>query len=451
MGSSSKFPSGLNNWVDSDKPVRADFATDNKVLDENILWKDIYDSDGAVAASGGIPGFSMAAVDYDSDGSVLAAGGIPGYTMSKSVYDPSGAVAQAGGIVAAIAQNDGFTLYTHSRSDGVHTLTAANDGPNVKFIATADFSVSDTFQINGVAYVAKTTNGRDWPDKMFLSGSVVVGYCSSGIFYAPVSGTSQNYDVVAVSDFSVMPVSPRVNTIALQTETPIGYYMLDTVQPQKRVDNTELQSGDVWIQLGSYSLYGFSTLPNNTAIIYPLAAMQWDGSVWNHKDAKIFQNGIWKDISAFLLDHSNMFDPLTGGYTHAKPPNASGAYQDPAFTTDGILLATTSYINQSFRVSKMIDLTAWNKLYFEYTTSYFAVGPCSLSLGVSLQNYVTYLPQAAQGWPAEYYLMNPVVQPTPVVAEIDVSGLTGSHYILGSSSSGASVTCTVAINRIWGA
>lgn len=35
MASTNKFPSGLSNWVDSDKPTRIDFVTDNAILDEN--------------------------------------------------------------------------------------------------------------------------------------------------------------------------------------------------------------------------------------------------------------------------------------------------------------------------------------------------------------------------------------------------------------------------------
>ena len=54
MGSTNKFPSGLNNWVDSDKPERIDFVTDNEIIDENAMWKDDYDPNGTIAAVGGI-------------------------------------------------------------------------------------------------------------------------------------------------------------------------------------------------------------------------------------------------------------------------------------------------------------------------------------------------------------------------------------------------------------
>ena len=54
MGSSYKFPSGLNNWVGSDKPERLDFVTDNEIIDENAMWKEDYDPTGEIATAGGI-------------------------------------------------------------------------------------------------------------------------------------------------------------------------------------------------------------------------------------------------------------------------------------------------------------------------------------------------------------------------------------------------------------
>ena len=46
MGSTYKFPSGLNNWIDSDQPERMDFVDDNEIIDENVMWKEYYDPHG---------------------------------------------------------------------------------------------------------------------------------------------------------------------------------------------------------------------------------------------------------------------------------------------------------------------------------------------------------------------------------------------------------------------
>jgi Phage tail fibre repeat. len=81
MGSTNKFSSGLNNWVDSDKPERIDFVTDNEIIDENAMWKDDYDPNGTIAAAGGIEQAVQSAV------TTIAGGKAPNnHAASTSVH-----------------------------------------------------------------------------------------------------------------------------------------------------------------------------------------------------------------------------------------------------------------------------------------------------------------------------------------------------------------------------
>lgn len=57
MSSSAQFPSGLNDWAASDKPMRADFVRDNEILDQNAMWKAEYDPTKSVKTAGGIPAY----------------------------------------------------------------------------------------------------------------------------------------------------------------------------------------------------------------------------------------------------------------------------------------------------------------------------------------------------------------------------------------------------------
>lgn len=63
MGSSAQFASGLNNWVASDKPKMNDFVSDNRIVDENAMWRADYDASGNVAGAGGIPGYVEQALE----------------------------------------------------------------------------------------------------------------------------------------------------------------------------------------------------------------------------------------------------------------------------------------------------------------------------------------------------------------------------------------------------
>lgn len=64
MASMEKYPSGLNKWIESDKPAMQDFVGDNRIHDENAMWKETYDEDGAVADTGGIKEYAMAKDTY---------------------------------------------------------------------------------------------------------------------------------------------------------------------------------------------------------------------------------------------------------------------------------------------------------------------------------------------------------------------------------------------------
>lgn len=301
MKSSHKFPSGLNNWVDSDKPVRADFVADNKTLDENVLWKNVYDPDDDVARAGGISGYVIAATDYDNDGSVKTAGGISNYAMDKTTYDPTGAVAQAGGITAAIAQNDGFTIYTHSKSDSIHTLSAENGGPNVKFTATADYVLGDTFFINGATCDAKMINGSPLTDHYFTNGSIVSCFLNGGTLFFNV-GDNTNYGVIAVASSSELPAMARENTIAIVTGIPVTDHTFDKTAPTIRTDGSPLAGGEVWIAISYKSLVPFNAQKRSSLWVYPANPKQYNGTEWVPVQASIYQLGQWKSFDVFYVD-----------------------------------------------------------------------------------------------------------------------------------------------------
>ena len=52
MSSTYQFDSGLNDWIDTDKPTRADFVRDNSILTEKAMWAEDYDPTGEVGVVG---------------------------------------------------------------------------------------------------------------------------------------------------------------------------------------------------------------------------------------------------------------------------------------------------------------------------------------------------------------------------------------------------------------
>lgn len=159
MASSSKFPSGLNNWAGTDKPVRTDFNSDNEIIDGNAMWKAVYDPKEE---------------ETDLAGPVEQAGGIPAYALARAEYDADGNVAALGGIEAAIAaKGDAISVYLHTKEGSVHHLTLDGGGDNIKFVAAYDFAPDDVLMINGVETAVLNCDGRPLAEP-FLYADVVL-------------------------------------------------------------------------------------------------------------------------------------------------------------------------------------------------------------------------------------------------------------------------------------
>lgn len=83
-----------------------------------------------------------------------------------------------------------FVTFTHTKSGTNHELTNADGGNIIRFVATANFSVGDTFTVNGASVTAKLYNGSPLQNNAFVSGSVVLCALNNGYLYFPSSGQS---------------------------------------------------------------------------------------------------------------------------------------------------------------------------------------------------------------------------------------------------------------------
>ena len=289
MSSSNKFPSGLNNWAGSDTPTRLDFVGDNEILDQNAMWKDSYDDDGAVIAAGGIKAFAMSKDLYDNDGLIALAGGI------------------ADAIQNAVGANEGYSSYLHSKSGAVHTLTGTG-GNNIKFTATGGYSEGDTFSVDTVACTCQTADGRPLADGCFVSGSVVICYRNGNVLNFKTGGTVLNYRVVVSA---VRPDPAHENTLWVQSLIPLNRYAISSVRP-----SNFNQTGDVHIRTGSGNTK-FNVLANNVFTIEPQVAFQRDSTgEWILCPLEYYDGTQWTSVTStlWLLNGAETFNQITGGW-----------------------------------------------------------------------------------------------------------------------------------------
>lgn len=81
-----------------------------------------------------------------------------------------------------------------------HTLTTENtSSENVKFYATSSFTKGDTFTFNGVAVIARTTDGKELDTNFFTANTVVECFRKDGILHFGHSGKSIVDDTTRVS------------------------------------------------------------------------------------------------------------------------------------------------------------------------------------------------------------------------------------------------------------
>lgn len=111
-------------------------------------------------------------------------------------------------------------------------------------------------------------------------------------------GASLNFKVVSGT---TQPKNPTENMIWVNTETPVNDVCFSATQPENPVNGT------VWICTGTSSPVSFNALKKNAIIIYPVSAKLFtsDGNYtgWDSKEAKIYQNGAWRNWTIFLIQN----------------------------------------------------------------------------------------------------------------------------------------------------
>lgn len=429
MPSAQKFPSGLNNWISSDVPLREDFISDNEILNENALWKQ----------------------DYDAEGNVAAAGGIDVYALKKSLYDPAGVVAEKGGIQSAImdavSANEGYKSFAHNKTGTTHALTG--EGGNIKFVATSAFASGDGFLVNGAACTAQTADGEPLSDGCFVAGAVVSCFLEGTALNFKSGGAGENFKVVGGNN---KPSAPSENTVWVNTAQPITEWQFCTSKPVSRTNKTAFSGGEVWFQTGAGSQAAFNAAKKGTLMVYPYACAQYSDGAFVKRAAQVFQNGAWRVMGQKYLDGGDVFTDITGGFSQVNA--VSGAYQAPVFNSGGILMANTAYIVRTVGSARPVDLTNINTLYFTYSTENITGTMNCFSLGVHPTRVAGQTNGAIvigqQSWAAEYYAGPATGTAANAVVAVNVSALSGLHYLLAANTCNASSTRTLTVHQIWG-
>ena len=213
--------------------------------------------------------------------------------------------------------DNGMFVYTQSGS------VLSGSGANGKFKAAA-----------GGTYTAFTIDGQSYSVR---SGGENEAELTAGVWYTFVldsrdktinfksGGAGLNFKIVGGT---TRPQNPQENTIWINTDTAIGEYQFSSTKPATRADGSGLQSGDVWIKTANQGAVTFNALKKNALLVMLNNVYQWNGSDWQKKDAKVYQNEDWHLLIIYFYDNGDQCTEITGGYKITKNDSSQAAIGD---------------------------------------------------------------------------------------------------------------------------
>ena len=237
------------------------------------------------------------------------------------------------------------------------------------------------------------------------------------------------------------PSSPKGNTVWVNTDTEINGYAFSTTQPTGPVE------GMVWFQTGTASSAAMNIDKKDTVMLYPGGCSQYIGGAWVEKDAQTYLNGQWVDWRTYFYNKGDECTDLTGGWlAMGNLANSSG--QGKAITPSVTRNADSMVIGFSgaqygvghVYTQDRIDLTEFKTITIEGESACTNTNP---SIKVASAE-----PAAGKYWPSVASVDLPKTGAFKI--SLDVSALSGLHFIAVGFYNTASATSTVTMFDYYG-
>lgn len=162
-------------------------------------------------------------------------------------------------------------------------------------------------------------------------------------------GAALNFEVVGGT---TQPVSPKENTIWVNTDQEITSWIFSATEPETP------EEGMVWIFNGTSSIVEFNALKMNGIQVYPISAKQYVGGALVDKTAKSYQGGEWVEwifditILSPTVDETGGWNWYESGSPASATKNSDGSWSLYRTTGPGYL----------FRTKNVWDLTGYSIL-----------------------------------------------------------------------------------------
>ena len=238
-------------------------------------------------------------------------------------------------------------------------------------------------------------------------------------------GTALNYSVVGGT---TQPASPEANMIWVNTATEITSHVFSVTEPNSP------EAGMVWFQTGDSSHVAFSATADNVIMVYPLTAKQYVSNAWTDVAAKSYLSGSWVTWVTWYFEAGSGVTADWKGHNQTNAQtNVSASY---------MTLKSESYTPNACAINSdsAYDLTNISRLYFDSESTNAAqvrfYGVSSTKPSDASVTFAAKVKPASAG---------------RGISELDVSGLTGSYYIVLQSDGGSNKGGLDTVYNIYGA
>lgn len=146
----------------------------------------------------------------------------------------------------------------------------------------------------------------------------------NAFLYGNGGGVGLNFKVIGGT---TEPSNPRENVIWVNTNQKITSWFFTATEP------TNPANGTVWFVTGASSSAEFNALKKNGIQVYAISAKQYVSGAWYDKTVKLYRDGKWVGLLAYLYNSGDECNNLTGGWEFAMKRYAAGiTAQDSACT-----------------------------------------------------------------------------------------------------------------------
>ncbi len=237
------------------------------------------------------------------------------------------------------------------------------------------------------------------------------------------------------------PANPRENTVWVDTDTGIEGWAFSSAQPESP------KEGMLWFKTTERSSAAMNIDKKNTVMLYPGGCSQYIGGAWVSKDAQSYLNGKWVDWRTYFYNKGDECTDLTGGWLamgNLANSSGQGTAITPSITknADSMLISFkgSQYGVGHVYTQNRIDLTEFKTITIEGESACTNTNPTIVAIEEEPKQG-KYVPSVASA---------DIPKTGAFKIALDVSGLSGLHFIAVKFYNTASATSTLTMTEYYG-